>query len=191
MLKSKLSLIIIIIIGFLFLVNCKTERKTKKFQSDLNLKKNLADFTKQMNEKDTVKIFAELNMEWWIRRDELVITKKNNEIRLQATIKEDTTFQMKYQMRINKLPTVILKDTNNALEKHFVNKIGRTKDKTIRQYIYKIMGPNDTLIFYTNGLGDKGGEVRDYYDLMNKYYPNNSEFKLPEVEIEKVDDFRF
>ncbi|WFO17231.1 hypothetical protein M601_005775 [Cellulophaga baltica 4] len=94
-------------------------------------------------------------------------------------------------MRINKLPTVILKDTNNALEKHFVNKIGRTKDKTIRQYIYKIMGPNDTLIFYTNGLGDKGGEVRDYYDLMNKYYPNNSEFKLPEVEIEKVDDFRF
>ncbi|WFO17133.1 hypothetical protein M601_005195 [Cellulophaga baltica 4] len=144
-----------------------------------------------MNEKDTVKIFAELNMEWWIRRDELVITKKNNEIRLQATIKEDTTFQMKYQMRINKLPTVILKDTNNALEKHFVNKIGRTKDKTIRQYIYKIMGPNDTLIFYTNGLGDKGGEVRDYYDLMNKYYPNNSEFKLPEVEIEKVDDFRF
>ena len=177
----------ILIVSFLLLTNCKTETHI----SELNLKENLSDFTTQMTENDTIKIYAELNMEWWVRRDELIITKKNSEIHLQTTVKEDTTFQMEYQMRINELPTVILKDTVNTFENHFVNKIQRTKDKTNRQYIYKIMGLNDTLVFYTNGLGDKGGEVEDYYKFMNKYYPKNPEFEFPGVEIEEVDDFTF
>ena len=171
--------------------SCKTDNKTEPYKSNLKLTENLSDFTDEMTEKDTVKIIAELNMEWWIRRDELTITKKNNEIRLQATIKEDTTFEMKYQMRTNELPRKVIKNTNNSFEKHFKNKIERTKDKTVRQYIYKIIAPNDTLIFYTDGLGDKGGEVKDYYKFMNQYYPGNKEFQFPEVEIEEVDDISF
>ena len=175
---------------FLF-ANCKTDKKSEPYKSDLKLTENLSDFTSKMTEKDTIKILVELNMEWWIRRDQLIITKRNDEIRLQATIKEDTTFQMKYEMRTNALPERTIANTNNSFEKHFANKIERTEDKTIRQYIYKIIAPNDTLIFYTDGLSDKGGEVREYYEFMNKYYPNEREFRFPEVEFEEVDEMTF
>ncbi len=175
---------------FLF-TNCKTDKKTEPYKSDLKLTENLTDFTTRMTEKDTVRILAELNMEWWIRLDELTITKKNNEIRLQATIKEDTTYEMKYQMRTNELPRKVIQNTDNSFEKHFKNKIERTNDKTVQQYIYKIIAPNDTLIFYTDGLGDKGGEVREYYKFMNQYYPGNKEFQFPDVEIKEVDDMSF
>ncbi|RZT00067.1 hypothetical protein [Aquimarina brevivitae] len=53
------------------------------------------------------------------------------------------------------------------------------------------MAPNDTLIFFNDGLGDKGGEVRAYYKFMNQYYPNHKKFQFPEVEIEEVDDMTF
>ncbi|WP_175487089.1 hypothetical protein [Zunongwangia mangrovi] len=185
-----MKFLLVTLIGFLF-ISCKTDKKAEPYKSDLKLTENLSDFTTRMTEKDTVKILAELNMEWWIRRDELTITKKNNQIILQTIIKEDTTFEGKYQMRTNELPRKVIKNTDNSFEKHFKNKIERTKDKTVRQYIYKIISPNDTLIFYTDGLGDKGGEVRDYYKFMNHYYPDNKEFRFPDVEIEEVDDISF
>ena len=186
-LKLKSSLLIMVC--FLF-ANCKTDKK-EPYKSDLKVTENLSNFTSEMTEKDTIKIIAELNMEWWIRRDELIITKRDNQIRLQTTVKEDTTFEMKYQMRTNKFPEKTIANTDNSFEEHFANKIGRTKDKTVRQYIYKIIAPNDTLTFYTDGLGDKGGEVREYYEFMNQYYPNDKEFRFPEVEIEEVDDITF
>ena len=160
---------------FLF-TNCKTEKKTEPYKSDLKLTENLSDFTSKMTEKDTIKILAELNMEWWIRNDEITITKKNNEIQLQTTIKEDSTFEMKYEWRINKLKTIELKNLNNEFENHFAQKFMRTKGRTDRGRIYKIMTSNDTLIFYTEGLGDKGGEVKDYYKLMRNYYPSEKDF---------------
>jgi hypothetical protein len=168
----------------LLLTNCKTEKKTEQYVSALYLTENLSDFTNQMTKNDTIRIFAELNMEWWIRRDELLITKKNNKIQLQVTIKEDTTFERKFQMRTNKLSTINLKNLNNNFEQHFVNKIKRTEYKPVRQYIYKIMAPNDTLTFYTRDLADKGKEIEDYYKFMSQYYPNEKEFISIEVKKE-------
>ncbi|WP_375325367.1 hypothetical protein [Flagellimonas sp. GZD32] len=129
-----------------------------------------------MNEKDTIKIIAELYMEWWIRVDTLTVTKKDNQTQLQATIKEDTTFEMKYQWRTNKLKPVIIENTNNEFEQHFAKKIERTKADPKSGRIYKILSPNDTLIFYTKGLGDKGGEIGKYYTFMRNYYPNENDF---------------
>jgi hypothetical protein len=168
----------------LLLTNCKTEKKTEQYVSALYLTENLSDFTNQMTKNDTIRIFAELNMEWWIRRDELLITKKNNKIQLQVTIKEDTTFERKFQMRTNKLSTINLKNLNNNFEQHFVNKIKRTEYKPVRQYIYKIMAPNDTLTFYTRDLADKGKEIEDYFKFMSQYYPNEKEFISIEVKKE-------
>ena len=168
----------------MLLTNCKTEKKTEQYVSALYLTENLSDFTNQMTKNDTIRIFAELNMEWWIRRDELLITKKNNKIQLQVTIKEDTTFERKFQMRTNKLSTINLKNLNNNFEQHFVNKIKRTEYKPVRQYIYKIMAPNDTLTFYTRDLADKGKEIEDYYKFMSQYYPNEKEFISIEVKKE-------
>jgi len=38
------------------------------------------------------------------------------------------------------------------------------------------------LKFHTVGLGDKGGCVREYFEFMTNYYPNEKEeFKLIEV----------
>ncbi len=181
MLKLKFEQLIII---FLLLTSCKTEKNNNQYISDLNLKENLSDFTNRMTAKDTVRIFAELNMEWWIRRDELLITKKNNQIQLQATIKEDTTFEMKFQMRTNKLPTIQMTNLNNEFEQHFVNKINLTEYHSGEQYIYKIMAPNDTLIFYTIGLAEKGRDVKDYYELMIQFYPNEKEF----IQIEMIEE---
>ena len=187
---QKLKFGLCIIFSILF-TNCKTDKKPDQYKSDLKLTDNLGDFTSKMTEQDTIKIIAELNMEWWIRHDELIITKKNNDVQLQATIKEDSTFEMKYEWRINKLPPVILKNSNNEFENHFVQKIERTKGRTDRGRIYKLMSSNDTLIFYTNGLGDKGGEVREYYEFMNRFYPKSKEFRFPGVEIEETDNITF
>lgn len=183
--------IVSLLSALFLLVACKTDRVSEPYKSDLHLPEDLSDFTSKMSERDTIKIVADLTMEWWVRRDEITITKKNDKVRLHTTIKEDTTFEMKYEMRINELPTVILNKPNNNFEKHFLNRLERTKDETERQYIYKVMMPNDTLIFYIDGLGDKGGEVREYYEFMRNYYPNEKEFTFPEVEIEEVDDISF
>ena len=166
----------LIIFTSVLLTNCKSEKKTEYYISKLNLDENLSDFTNVMNEKDTIKIIAELYMEWWIRVDTLTVTKRNNQTQLQATIKEDTTFEMKYQWRTNKLKPVIIKNYNNEFEQHFSQKIERTKANSKRGRIYKILGPNDTLIFYTKGLGDKGREVKEYYKFMRDYYPNEKDF---------------
>lgn len=158
------------------IISCKTDKKTEIYQSNLNLTENLSNFTTVMSEKDTIKIIAKLYMEWWMRVDTLTVTKKDNQIRLQTTIKEDTTFEMKYQWRTNRLETVTLKNTNNEFENHFALRINRTKVNQDRGRIYEIIGPKDTLIFYTNGLGDKGGEVIEYYQFMRKYYPYEKDF---------------
>ncbi|WP_273693633.1 hypothetical protein [Tenacibaculum sp.] len=166
----------LIILTSVLLTNCKSKKKTEHYISELNLNEHLSDFTNVMSEKDTIKIIAELYMEWWIRVDTLTVTKKNNQTQLQAIIKEDTTFEMKYQWRTNKLKPVIIENTNNEFEQHFAQKIERTKSDPKSGRIYKILSPNDTLIFYTKGLGDKGGEVREYYKFMRNYYPNEKDF---------------
>tara|TARA_B100000929_G_C15434065_1_gene395711 strand:+ start:438 stop:1016 length:579 start_codon:yes stop_codon:yes gene_type:complete len=177
-----LKLNILLIIFSFLIISCKQDKTIDqkssdiKNYSDLNLKNSLSNFTGYMTDKDTIIIYVDLSMEWWIRRDEIILTKTNNKIQLQATIKEDTTFEMKYQMRTNKLPVKVLKNENNSFEQYFVDKFERTQNEYSGRYIYKITAPNDTLIFYTNGLGDKGAEIKDYYKHMIQYYPNEEDF---------------
>ncbi|MBA4155172.1 MAG: hypothetical protein C0512_12600, partial [Flavobacterium sp.] len=91
--KFKFSLIILCSV---LLINCKSEKKAEKYISQLNLAKNISDFTSRMTEKDTVRIIANLTMEDWVRIDELILTKKNNELILKTIVKVDTTFERKY-----------------------------------------------------------------------------------------------
>jgi len=173
----KLKFSFLIILCFLF-ANCKTDKKAGPYKSDLKVTENLSDFTSKMTEKDTVKILAVLDMEWWMRHDELTITKKNDKIQLQTTVKEDTTIlePLEYVWRINKLETITLDNINNEFEKHFFQKLERSKADFNKSLIYKVMTINDTLVFYTKGLGDKGGEVKDYLRFMHHYYPIEKDF---------------
>ena len=73
-------------------------------------------------------------------------------------------------------------NSNNEFEQHFLTNFRRTKiDPNGDNWIYRIINQNDTLKFYTVGLGDKGGCVRKYYEFMDNYYPNEKEFKPIEV----------
>tara|TARA_R110001592_G_scaffold106801_9_gene299404 strand:+ start:1184 stop:1750 length:567 start_codon:yes stop_codon:yes gene_type:complete len=184
-LKLKFSLIIL---ASVLLTNCKSERKTENYISELNLAENISDFTSRMTEKDTVRITANLTMEYWVRIDELILTKKNNALILQTTIKEDTTYELKYQMRKNTLAKLEIKNPNNEFEHHFLTNFRRTKIDSNGDWIYRIINQKDTLKFHTVGLGDKGGCVRKYFEFMSKYYPNEKEFKPIEViENEKIE----
>ena len=184
-LKLNFSLIIL---ASIFLLNCKSEKKTENYVSEINLPENILDFTSRMTEKDTVRITANLTMEYWVRIDELILTKKNNELILQTTIKEDTTFERKFQMRKNTLAELNLKNTENEFERHFLTNFRRTKiDSNGDNWIYRIINQKDTLKFHTVGLGDKGGCVREYFEFMNSYFPNEKEFKPIEV-IEESED---
>jgi hypothetical protein len=116
-----------IILASIFLMNCKLEKKAEKYITEINLTENISDFTKRMTEKDTVRITANLTMEYWVRIDELILTKKNNELILQTSVKEDTTFERKFRMRKNTLAELNLKNTNNEFERHFLNNFRRTK----------------------------------------------------------------
>ena len=72
-LKLNFSLIIL---ASVFLLNCKSEKKAENYISEINLPENISDFTSRMTEKDTVRITANLTMEYWVRIDELILTKK-------------------------------------------------------------------------------------------------------------------
>ena len=163
----------LIFLASIFLINCKSENKVENNISELNLSENLSDFTSRMTEKDTVRITVNLTMEYWVRIDELILTKKNNELILQTTIKEDTTFERKFKMRENVLPELNFKNTDNEFERHFLTNFRRTKiDSNEDNWIYRIINQKDTLKFRTVGLGDKGGCVREYFKFMDSYYPN-------------------
>ena len=181
MFKLKFSYLFIALALSILFSNCRTEKKaeieTEIYKSELNLKKDLADFISKMSEKDTVRIIVNSTMEYWVRFDELELTKMENKIWLSTTIKEDTTYELKNQMRINELADITIENEGNKFEQHFVKKTERQKGGDAYQWIYKIISPNDTLKFYTNGLGDKGGEVKDYLDFMQNYYPNEMEFR--------------
>ena len=178
----------LIFLASIFLINCKSENKVENNISELNLSENLSDFTSRMTEKDTVRITVNLTMEYWVRIDELILTKKNNELILQTTIKEDTTFERKFKMRENVLPELNFKNTDNEFERHFLTNFRRTKiDSNEDNWIYRIINQKDTLKFRTVGLGDKGGCVREYFKFMDSYYPNKEEFKPIEV-IEESED---
>ena len=116
-------------------------------------------------------------MEYWVRIDKLILTKKDNELMLQTTVKEDTTFELKYQMRKNILPELKLKNIDNEFEHHFLTNLRRTKIDSSDGWIYNLINQKDTLTFYTIGLGDKGRCVREYFEFMENYYPDEKEFK--------------
>ncbi|WP_298311114.1 hypothetical protein [uncultured Aquimarina sp.] len=130
-----------------------------------------------MNTRDTIKIIVNLSMEWWIRRDELVVTKNDKTARIHTIVKEDTTYEMKFQMRTVKMEKIDIKNFDNKFEAHFAKRTERTKLKGENNWIYKIINQKDTLTFYTKGLGDKGSEVVEYFDFMDNYYPGNEEFQ--------------
>jgi hypothetical protein len=171
--KLKFSLIIL---ASVLLTNCKSKKKTENYISELNLSENISNFTSQMTEKDTVRITANLTMEYWVRIDELILTKNKNNLILQTTVKEDTTYERKYQMRKNTLTELNIENLNNEFEQHFQGKIKRTKSNSNENWIYRIINQKDTLKFYTAGLGDKGGCVREYFEFMTNYYPDEKEF---------------
>lgn len=181
--KFKFSLIILFSV---LLINCKSEKKAEKYISQLNLTKNISDFTSRMTEKDTVRIMVNLTMEDWVRIDELILTKKNNELILKTIVKVDTTFERKYQMRKNTLTELNIENSNNEFEQHFLTNFKRTKIDSNEDWIYKIINQKDTLKFSTVGLGDKGGCVLEYFEFMDNYYPNENIFKPIKV-IEKTE----
>ncbi|WP_146126692.1 hypothetical protein [Nonlabens agnitus] len=132
-----------------------------------------------MTTKDTIKIFVNLDMEWWMRHDELMITKNNDEIHLRTIIREDTTLlePLEYGWRINNLGTITIRNENNEFEKHFALKSERIKAEFSKSLIYEIITSNDTLKYHTKSLGDKGREVNAYLKFMNSYYPNEKDFR--------------
>ena len=79
----KLSLFLLIIIS---LTNCKS-KSNSAIKVDINktkfdLVENLTDFTSEMSENDTVKVIVNLSMEYWVRMDEIELTKRNSDIYL-------------------------------------------------------------------------------------------------------------
>jgi len=176
--KLKFSLIILLSV---LLTNCKSEKKADKYISELNLTENISDFTSRMTNKDTVRITANLTMEYWVRIDELTLTKNNNKLILQTTVKEDTTFERKYQMRKTTLTELNFENIDNEFDRHFLTNFRRTKIDSNGNWIYRIISQKDTLIFHTVGLGDKGGCVKKYFEFMDNYYPNEKIFKPIEV----------
>ena len=163
----------------------ESEMALKPFESEINLRVDLENFTAKLTEKDTIKILANLSMEFWIRRDELVFTKNNNQIQLNIKVEEDTTWQLEYQMRTTNLPTKILENYSFELEKHFVNNLKLTKSNGNDHWFYKIINQKDTLTFYTDNLGKMGLLNEEYFRIMRRIYPNEKIFRPIEVIEEK------
>ncbi len=165
-----------------FLQGCGKQSQDKNnyqvYISDIELSEDLADLTYQMTEKDTIEVLANLTMEWWVRMEKMIITKSNDSIFIQATVKEDTTFELRYQMRVNEFSKVKMKTADRTFENYFLSKLERTDSGKGKNYnwFYKIINQTDTLIFYTYGLGDKGGLVGEHFQFMQEFYPDEEEY---------------
>jgi len=177
---KKVHYLLLSYLIYSILIGCKEEKVLdvpKEYISELSITENLSDFTSKMTEKDTIKIIANLTMEYAVRIDELTLTKRNNTLILQTTIKEDTTFELKYQMRKTELPELQINNLNNEFEQHFLTHSRRTKIDTSRGWIYKLINQKDTLRFNTLGLADKATSISEYIPFLQKYYPLDSIFK--------------
>jgi hypothetical protein len=172
----------------IFLSGCgeqhtQENKNSQTYVSDIDLREDLDVLTSKMTEKDTIKVMANLTMEYWVRMDRLVITKSKDSIILQATIEEDTTFERKFEMLVRELPPVGIKTKDRHFENYFFSKLERTdslKEK-YNNWFYKIINQTDTLTFYTYGLGDRGGLVGEHFHFMQEYYPDKEEYKPIEV----------
>jgi hypothetical protein len=171
--KLKSQHIILFSTFLILFTSCTPEKQISK----INLTENLSNFTSKMTDKDTIEIDVNLTMEWWIRIDRLTLTKRNNSIILNTLIREDTTFQMKNEFRINKLSEKRIRNDDLSFERHFVDNLKKSKFVNEYEWIYKIIHKKDTLTFYTKNLGDKGNKIGEYYKFMSNYYNNEKEFK--------------
>lgn len=161
------------LILFLF-SSCKTDNKHEKYISKIDISKDLANFTSKLTEKDTIIIDVNLSMEYWIRLDKITILKKGNTLKMKTEVKKDTSYRLKYEFLTEELSERTIELNNKKIEDFFIKRIKRTvKTEDDKYWIYRIINQEDTLKFYSKGLGDKGGEVHKYFDLMKNFYPYN------------------
>ena len=174
-----------ILILTLILASCKreTENKIMLNKSEFNIKTDLTDFKNKMTELDTIKIWFDHSVCAYQGSERIEITKKFNSIKVRAEYK-DETFHENPKWKFVYEKQIPISDTIWKIEEFFKRNIERQKLKVNKHRTLQVSHNENKKHYFTNGLVDLNGFMKDYFETMIKLYPENLD-NIYGVEIEE------
>lgn len=164
----------------ILIVACKKEPQHESLVSNFKLKTDYQDLFETMTTSDTINIWANLSICEGVRHEKLVLTKKDDKLKIYLRANQtfgDSTSMVKY---IRKKDT--LWNFGDFLKRNIPRK------KVINEYReypkLLIVHKNDSIKLHTKGLVDLIRLVKDYDSTMAKLFPNLKIYK-PILELEE------
>ncbi len=163
------SIKIITVLIFLS-IGCKDEPTTKINNSKFNLHSDFLEFSKKMENQDTITILADLSACMSQCHYTINIYKNNNQIYVKAN---SVTINLEEQRRqFEPIQYVYSSEDSLNFENLFSYLIRKgTKDRRINSNILKLIYKNEMINFYSDGLSDHLENIRYFDKIIRKLYP--------------------
>ena len=164
----KFSILILIFTSLVFSCKQKVEPKKPEFK----VAQDYFEFSKRMQNNDTLNIGVILSMCNWGELDQLQITKSNDSVFLQLKEKQVMDDE---PIHFEKVLYKLKSDTLN-LEKMMVE-FDRNNQNKANLPFFIIINPKekDTIFLRTTGLGNRGFNIKRYKRIMFELYPEEME----------------
>lgn len=166
--NTKFEILILVFVSLILGCEQKTEPKISNFK----VAQDYAEFSKKMENNDTLNIGVVLSMCMWSEFDQLQITKSNDSFFLQ--LKEKRVMDDE-PVHFNRVFYELKNDTLN-LEKMMTDFDVNYQEKTNSPF-FIIINPKekDTILLRTTGLGNRGFNIERYQRIMFELYPEEME----------------
>ncbi len=167
---TKKIFYILILVFTILIYSCK--QKTEPKFSNFKVAQDYTEFSKKMENNDTLNIGVSLSMCMWNEYDQLQITKSNDSVFLQ--LKEKRVMDDE-PIHFNKVFYKLKNDTLN-LEKMMADFDVNYQEKSSSPF-FIITNPKekDTILLRTTSLGNRGYTIERYQRIMLELYPKEME----------------
>jgi hypothetical protein len=161
---------ILILVFTILIYGCKQKTEPKK--SEFKVAQDYTEFSKKMENNDTLNIGVSLSMCMWSEYDQLQITKSNDSVFLQ--LKEKRVMDDE-PIHFNKVFYKLKNDTLN-LEKMMADFDVNYQEKSSSPFfIITNAKEKDTILLRTTSLGNRGYIIERYQRTMVELYPKEME----------------
>ncbi len=167
---TKKIFYILTLVFTILIYSCK--QKTEPKFSNFKVAQDYTEFSKKMENNDTLNIGVSLSMCMWNEYDQLQITKSNDSVFLQ--LKEKRVMDDE-PIHFNKVFYKLKNDTLN-LEKMMADFDVNYQEKSSSPF-FIITNPKekDTILLRTTSLGNRGYTIERYQRIMLELYPKEME----------------
>jgi hypothetical protein len=170
--------ILILLICILLVCSCKNDFARKK--SGFKLQNDLTDFSKKMENGDTLIIIADLSVCQVNREEKSVVTKKNNEIFITTSIKSNLINEIDTQLK-TKVYHRSEKDSLNFEDLFKYMKKKGSQDRQTNSEIFTVNYNQQETSFFSDGLTDKLTIIEYYSKIMKRINPDVKFYQPPKI----------